>query len=104
MNNFDKSQSAHCTSVADSIAPAGQNAFTACVPRSTKTFTLTAPRKRGPKTQAERIVSSLRTDEERANIRILAAARRVNPESVSGFSTGMALHRKEIRQELARAA
>lgn len=102
--SFANSQVAHGTSVADQIAPNGYNAFTAVTPRSTKTFMLTAPKKRGPKTVNHRVIAALRTDEERAHIKILAAARRVNPETHWAAPSGEAMHRKEIRTELAMAA
>lgn len=100
--SFANSQVSHGTSVADQIAPNGYNAFTAVTPRSTKTFTLTEPKKSGPKTVNHRVIAALRTDEERAHIRMSAAARRVNPESHWAAPSGMALHCKEIRQELAK--
>lgn len=91
---FVKTQDAYSTVVADSIAPAGHTAFN--WRRAAAIENRTPEQIKGDAHRAD----SLR----RYYARVAKEkAERVNPESVSGFSSGMALHRKEIRTELERA-
>lgn len=87
--------SAYSTEVADSIAPAGFNAFSWKREEPSEARTPEQINADAHRNDMRNRMNARRTQEK---------ATRVNPESHSGLSSGMALHRKEIRQELARAA